>query len=1322
MAILLVLVAVLISALRLLLPYVEHYREDFQNYINQQNQTNIVIGGLGMSWQRWGPTVIAKQVTLVDNHDATIYIDEIEIEIDFLSSLKQQQLVSSNLTLEGLKLELFKSLWLKGEGKKETETQDNLAKDVSAFEQISSIFLNRLKQFSVLDSHIVIQNEKLNRHFYVSNLYWKNNGDRHQAQGSVIVNELSSNNISLQIDIEGESVDELTGQMYLEANHLDITPWLDNVLAIDNDKTVADVGFYAWLKINNGDIERLQIDLHDNYIAWQGSDGQQSLALSSGQLLLVDGKEADSFKLFSTPLLMRFNQQDELEYTVQVNKGNDDYALYLSAVDLAMFSQISPLFIGDENTRQLLIDMDIAGQANDVYIKYTPETLQAVASFSNTSTKYSQGIPGFDNLSGELSLAQNNLHLEILAEQGALDFQQHFVAPIVYEKVKASADLSFGELSFERKGWQLQVNDIDFTSPELSLTADLAVDAFEGLEPSMSLLASITRGDASKAGHYFPLTTMSANLVSYLNEAIISGTMVQGQVLINGPLSHFPFNDNSGIFVVDAELEEAQFQFEKNWPVIEEFAANLNFTNNSMLITGRAGSLVGLDVDGVQAAIDDLGHEQLLSVDTIIKPSSAELVAKLIDQSPLKESVGEVLQALQVSGNINGEFHLNLPLNATDKAVASGLINFSNNHVALQTPRMDFERVNGQLAFKNDELSTTDLSLTWLDLPLALEIKGINKDSYYDTNIALSANWQEVQWQAHISPLLKKYFGAQLQWQGDLSLYEHHNGDFSYTLAIESDLAQSEFNLPTPYHKTIGEKRPLIAEVTGQLDQSTINVSYGEQLSFYGVLKHQGSHFERAHLVLGDEKMLLPMAGFHITTKLEHAEFEQWQPLISDIIDTVQQETSTGSDDVELAGSHSLFSKPERIRGTLTQLDVLGQQLNNVSFNLLDQTHWWLLQLNAKETRSRIKFYPDWFAQGVDVNADFIHFSVKDETVVKEELQEITSKSKTDQQSVFANIPKLTLHCDRCQIDELDLGEVSIALSRKEEDVISIDHFTAKREQAEFKLFGQWKYNEQESVTDIQGDLALKDIEYELEQLGYGSIIKDSGGTLDYQLAWQGGPHEFVFEQLNGDVKVNIDDGYLAEVSDKAKLFSVLSLDSIVRKLTLDFRDIFSDGMFYSDIKGDYQIKNGILYTDNTRMNGTAGNLYIQGNTDFVTNLLDYKMSYKPNLTSSLPVLAWIAMSNPVGFLAGIALDQVITSKVVSEFNFEFTGSVDDPTFKEVNRKTRNVSVGRSTPPEFVDNATESNPTKIDNKQPEPLQPEKTIENPINKIDELNNG
>ena len=146
--------------------------------------------------------------------------------------------------------------------------------------------------------------------------------------------------------------------------------------------------------------------------------------------------------------------------------------------------------------------------------------------------------------------------------------------------------------------------------------------------------------------------------------------------------------------------------------------------------------------------------------------------------------------------------------------------------------------------------------------------------------------------------------------------------------------------------------------------------------------------------------------------------------------------------------------------------------------------------------------------------------------------------------------------------------------------------------------------------------------------------------------------------------------------------------------------------MFYRELKGSFTVKDGVAYTDNVRMKGTAGDLTIVGNTNLNSNELDYRMSYKPNLTSSLPVLAWIATLNPVTFLAGVALDEVITSSVIAEINFEVTGNLDNPEFKQVSKKNKNISVGRSTPPTIVDNIPdETNPSAIE--QPKQQQPEK---------------
>ena len=58
-------------------------------------------------------------------------------------------------------------------------------------------------------------------------------------------------------------------------------------------------------------------------------------------------------------------------------------------------------------------------------------------------------------------------------------------------------------------------------------------------------------------------------------------TVEDGQVLFNGPFRKFPFEDHSGKFHVDVELDNSEFSFSSHWPSITDFNANLNFTNNS---------------------------------------------------------------------------------------------------------------------------------------------------------------------------------------------------------------------------------------------------------------------------------------------------------------------------------------------------------------------------------------------------------------------------------------------------------------------------------------------------------------------------------------------------------------------------------------------------------------------------------------------------------------------------------------------------------------------------------------------------------------------
>ena len=1364
LAILLVVFAVLISTLRLFLPYAHNYRENVEDYLNNTYNTNISIGSFTMGWQESGPTLIVRQVELLSKKDAKIFIDSLEVELDFWRSIRARQLVTNDFAIAGAELEFEQVIAEVAEAEIEDDLTDESVESSALVDNLSSILLEQISRFSIRDSHVLYRTIAGVRAFTINELHWLNLDDRHRANGTVIVDGLSSNNLKVLLDFQGNEFDKLTGQAYLEANEINITPWLGRALALDDGNTHSSINFSTWLNVNAGKPEFIQLSLGNNKISWQHDNSEQTFEIDGGDIQIKTIDEL-AYNVSTSPIVIKRNGKETNKVSALANVNANRVNGYISGIELASFEGVFPLLFDDETLESLLVNLAPTGRIDDIHFFGSKSDMAITASFNEVNSHFSHGIPGIDNVSGELVYQSNKLHIALNAVDGALDFDKHFKQPIQYSRL--STDIS---AEFSAESWQFSAENVDITSSEVSLTADVKVVSEQDKPVTMGLLASVSEGDAEFAEHYYPHLLMGENLYDYLDAAIVDGKIEQALVLFNGPLQSFPFDNHEGIFVVDAELSDSTFIFDPEWPAITNFAANLNFTNNSMMITGRAGSLAGIDVTGVEAAIANLSDEQILTVDASFSETQPALVSKLMDASPMKSSIGLTLEQVMVEDVINGDFSLVLPLNDLDAVVAKGHVDFNDNKVKLQAPSMDFVNVNGRLNYRNDLITASDIKLDWRGLPLTLNVVAKQKSDHYSVAIETLALWQESQWQAQVPDELLKYANGQLDWQGRLAL-NISDDNFSYDYQINSTLQDVNLAIPAPFNKGIGEQVAVNIHALGNESNSTINAEIGDKVDFYGLLDHQQTSFSLAHLVLGKQQLWLPTKGFHITADLANANYEQWQPLVLDILSSVEAAPTSEPKEKVVAENSlvettpPLLSAPSRINGRVENLLVYGQDFHEVDFDFSPAANWWLLNLNAKEVRANAKFYPDWYQQGIDLDIDFLHLTAPEEVVVTEVAEVANAEQKADKSSkansatnaetvvanntvatenlttamseldevsvggvsvselednsqlpninhllnaeVFANMPTIKAKCASCKYGLYDFGDVSFTVERENENTLLLNKFTAKRGKTNMAFDAKWQQDEEQSSTSVKGILNSDNVAREVENIGYVSIIKDSGVEITYDVSWQGAPYDFAMATFDGDLSAKFDDGYLADVDDKGvRILSLLSLQSLVRKLSFDFRDIFSDGMFYRELKGSFTVKDGVAYTDNVRMKGTAGDLTIVGNTNLNSNELDYRMSYKPNLTSSLPVLAWIATLNPVTFLAGVALDEVITSSVIAEINFEVTGNLDNPEFKQVSKKNKNISVGRSTPPTIVDNIPdETNPSAIE--QQEQQQPEK---------------
>ncbi|WP_185968036.1 YhdP family protein [Thalassotalea sp. PS06] len=1256
LAVLLVLFAVLFSAARLFLPYAHTYKASLEDYVNELYDGEITIGELSAGWKNFGPALVVKDVTVSQEQALDLQIQQIDVSLDIINSAQQRAFIAKNFHLIGAQLTVNPQQLIQQQNK-----QSNT--DVQS---IVDIFLQKTRRFTVEDSFFVVDKGEQQHTFEIAQMAWLNEGKRHRGVGNIHLQGLADNSAKLLIDLRSGTEQGLAGKMYLQASNLNITPFLDTFLGERGNELASNINFQSWFEVSQGLVTSMRLKLGENSLQWEQGEQPLDLRLTQGQIDWQRIGQGNNFRLQSSPLQLTLNNQPLSPLRLSILQDKGIRHTYVPRISVSEWSQILPVTEGLFEQYELVSQLQLKGDVAQLHVQQRPRYQLASMKMQDFSWKNVGAIPGIENFHGTVTRVNNKIFASVTSSDSELDFGEHFARPIPVTELNANVRVNYG------KGfWRLEADKINLDSDELSVDGQMKLASPKNAPMNMALAVKVTDGDVSRAKYYLPLKKMSPALVAYLNQSIFYGNLTEAKVLFNGDLQDFPFTDKSGVFVVDAQIEQSKYQFHKDWPAIENLKANLNFTNNSMMITAHDGRLKGIPTRNVKVGIPELKSAAgMLTVRTPVSTNGERLKALMLD-SPLQESVGETLTFINPQGDVSGWFSLDLPLTDTSKAVAKGDVNFTNLSASLNAPAMQFNNISGKLSFENSAIKATGLNMLWRNLPLNMNVDGRIEDNFYQVDLDLAGNWQPQHYQNEIPEPLQHYLSGGLDWQGKLALFMPEEGQFSYKLDINSDLQNADLTLPKPYRKPEGQTLALNAKASGRVSNSNIEVNLGEDLKFFGELLHQQVRFKRSHLILGREKMFLPLEGFHITTDLPQIELQPWYTLVSDILESIPSTAGESS-------APSFIQAPERIRGSIAQLQLLDQDLNDVSFNLVDKEAWWLLQLNSDEARSRVKFHHDFARQGIEIDADFIHL-MEDIPETEEQLeQEIVEIEEAISEVAFLpeDMPKILFKCASCKYQSLDLGKVNFSLVKTGTNVAKLESFTASRKGFNLNLTGQWLVNDEANITDIQGKFTAKDLGSEMDRLGFGSEIRDSGISSTFSFNWQGGPQNFELESLHGKVSARLDDGYLADVDDKgARLLALFSIQSLVRKLTLDFRDVFAKGMFYNDIKGDFILNNGVIYTDNLRMDGVAGNVTIKGNTNLIDESLDYRMSFAPKVTSSIPIILAFAV-NPAAGLGAMVVDEVLQqSEVISVISFELTGTIDEPVFKELERKSRRIKV-----------------------------------------------
>jgi uncharacterized protein YhdP len=207
--------------------------------------------------------------------------------------------------------------------------------------------------------------------------------------------------------------------------------------------------------------------------------------------------------------------------------------------------------------------------------------------------------------------------------------------------------------------------------------------------------------------------------------------------------------------------------------------------------------------------------------------------------------------------------------------------------------------------------------------------------------------------------------------------------------------------------------------------------------------------------------------------------------------------------------------------------------------------------------------------------------------------------------------------------------------------------------------------------------LAIADGGELLTRFGMPGVVRKGRGQMEGQVAWMGSPISLDYPSMTGAFTVNMESGqFLKADPGMAKLLGVLSLQALPRRLTLDFRDVFSEGFSFDFVRGDVAIQQGIAKTNNLQMKGVNAAVLMEGRADIEKETQDLKVVVVPEINAGTASLIASVINPAIGigtFLAQLFLRKPLTEAATQEFHID--GSWADPQITRVQRKTGGTNV-----------------------------------------------
>ncbi len=259
------------------------------------------------------------------------------------------------------------------------------------------------------------------------------------------------------------------------------------------------------------------------------------------------------------------------------------------------------------------------------------------------------------------------------------------------------------------------------------------------------------------------------------------------------------------------------------------------------------------------------------------------------------------------------------------------------------------------------------------------------------------------------------------------------------------------------------------------------------------------------------------------------------------------------------------------------------------------------------------------------------------------------------------DLPELDLSADSFIVHDKNLGSLKLVATNIGRDW-NIDKLGLTSPDGSLNAKGVWQSYSSQPHTSLNLHLESGDIGKLLARMGFPGTMRRGVAKLDGNLSWGGSPQSIDYPSLSGNLTVDAKKGQFSKIEPGiGKLLGILSLQSLSRRLTLDFDDVFRDGFAFDEIAGTVDIARGVMTTKDLAIDGPSAKVQISGTTNLVSESQDLRVKVLPVIGDTASVLA--ILINPVIGIGSLVANRLFNNPVGRALSYEYhvAGTWTDP-------------------------------------------------------------